>query len=78
MPQKELDLKKDKNLIIHQVLAYGSMDNVRELLKIYGIKIVKEEFKKPRAGLYYPSILEFFRFLFKIKHLDKSKYLKNI
>ena len=78
MPKKKFDLKKDRNLIIHQVLAYGTMDQVRDLFKIYGRNKVKQEFKKPYQGLYYPSILEFFCFIFRIRHIDKSRYLKDI
>jgi len=75
---KKLDPEKDKNLIIHQVLSYGTMDDIRELFKIYGIKTVKKEFKKPKSGLYQPNILAFCKYILKIKKLDEKKYLKNI
>jgi len=75
---KELDLKKDKHLIIHQVLSYGTMDDLRELFKLYSFKTVQKEFKKPKAGLYQPNVLAFCQYILKVKKLNKQKYLKNI
>ncbi|HCU70888.1 MAG TPA: hypothetical protein DIC35_04025 [Candidatus Moranbacteria bacterium] len=71
------DLDKDKNMIIHQTLALGSMDDVRRILHIYGRDVVAEEFQKPAKGLYHPAILEFFEYFFKTK-VDKSQYIKDI
>jgi len=75
---KKLDPGEDKHLIIHQVLSYGTMDDLRELLKIYGFKTVRNEFKKPKAGLYQPKILAFCQYILGVKKLDKQKYLKNV
>ena len=73
-----LDIKKDRHLIIHQVFSYGSMADVRQLFKMYGKEVIKREFKKPAPGLYYPSVLNFARYLLGIKKINKKKYLKNI
>jgi len=78
LSDKDLDWQKDRNFIIHQVLSYGTMDQVKELFTLYGRETIKKEFQKPRPGLYYPNVLEFFRYIFKINHLEKDKYLKNI
>jgi len=75
---KKLDPEKDKHLIIHQVLSYGTMDDMRELFRVYGFKTVKKEFKKPKRGLYQPNILAFCQYILKIKKLDEKKYLKNV
>lgn len=75
---KKLDLEEDKHLIVHQVLSYGTMDDLRELFKIYGFKTVREEFKKPKPGLYQPSVLAFCQYILGVNKLDKQKYLKNV
>lgn len=70
-------MEKDKNMIIHQTLSLGSMNDVRKILDLYGKDVIQEEFQKPAKGLYHPAVLEFFEFIFKTK-IDKSKYLKDI
>ncbi|MBU2595311.1 hypothetical protein KJ713_00545 [Patescibacteria group bacterium] len=78
LPEKNLDQERDKNLIIHQVLSYGTMDDLRLLFKIYGRQTIKQEFLRSKLGLYYPNILEFVCFILGVKNLDKDKYLKKI
>lgn len=73
-----LDLKKARNLIIHQVLAYGTMDDIRRLIKIFGKQVVRKEFKKPLPGLYHLKILNLCQYLLGVKKIDKNKYLKKI
>jgi len=41
---KKLDLDSDKNYIIHQVLTYGSLEQIRWLFETYGRKTIKEVF----------------------------------
>lgn len=72
-----LNLEKDKGMIIHQTLALGSMSDFRKLLKIYGQDVMRTEFQKPAKGLYHPAVLELFQYLLKVK-VDKSNYIKNI
>jgi len=75
---KKLNEDEDKNLIIHQVLAYGTMGEIKKLIKIYGKETVRKEFLKPKPGLYYPNILELICFILDVEKLDKRKYLRNI
>lgn len=44
-----LDTKKDKNYIIHQVLAYGTWEHLKWLFKTYKKGEIRKVFKK------YPS-----------------------
>lgn len=74
----KIDPEKDKNYIIHRVLSYGTMDDIRNLFKIYDKKIIREEFLKPCKGCYYPNILKLCQHLLGIKKIDKNKYLKKI
>lgn len=73
----KLDPDKDKNLIIHQVLAYGTLKDLKALFKLYGKPMVKKEFQNPRAGLYQPSVLNFCQHLLGVKKINPQKYLKN-
>ena len=76
--RKNIHLQDGAHGIIHQTLAYGTMDDVKKLLRLYGKDKVKKEFQKPAKGLYHPEILNFCQFLLGVKKLDKKKYLKNI
>jgi len=75
---KKLSGKKDKNLIIHQTLAYGSLADIRQLFKLYPKAEVKEVFLKGKRGLYDPRVLELLKIMFGIKKLDARKYVKKI
>lgn len=74
---ENLDMKKDRNMIIHQTLALGSMDDVRKVFEVYGEDTTRKEFQKPVKGLYHPAVLEFFQYLLKT-NVDKSQYIKDI
>lgn len=74
----KLDPEKDKHLIIHQVLALGTMKNLKKLFKIYSKQEVKEEFLRPRPGLYFPPVLKFCQFLLGVEKLDYNNYIKDI
>ena len=74
----KLSIIKDKNVIIHQVLAYGTLADFKKLVKLYGLKTVRQEFLKPQPGLYYPAILNFCQYLLGVKKVNKERYLKNV
>ena len=74
----KLDLKKDKHLIIHQVLALGTMKHLKKLFKTYSKQEMKKEFLKPQPGLYFPPVLKFCQFLLDVDKLDNKNYVKNI
>ena len=74
---ENLDINKDRNMIIHQALALGSMDDVRKVFEVYGEDTTKKEFQKPIKGLYHPAVLELFQYILKTK-VDKSQYIKDI
>ncbi len=74
----KLDPNKDKHLIIHQVLALGSINNLKKLFKIYSKPEIKKEFLKPQPGLYSPPVLKFCQFLLDADKLDDKNNLKNI
>lgn len=74
----KLDAQKDRTLIIHHVLAYGSLEDVKKLFKFYGLPTVRKEFARPQRGLYAPSVFELFRTFFGLKYLRPSNYVKHV
>ncbi len=75
---KKMNRKKDKNLIIHQTLAYGSLADIRRLFKLYSKTEVKKVFLKGKRGIYDPRVLALLKIMFCIKKLDARKYVKKI
>lgn len=73
-----LDEDKDKNMIIHQTLALGNMNDLKELFSVYGEETIREEFQKPAKGMYSSAVLELVQFLLKVRIKNKSPYIKNI
>ncbi len=55
----KLDLNKDKEYIIHQILAYGSWENIIWLFDKYGKDKVKEVFINYPSKDYSPAGLKF-------------------
>ena len=74
----KLDLDKNRNLIVHQVLAYGAMDDIKLLFQMYPKSEIKKEFldSKKGKGLYNPAVFELCKLLVGVKKGDRinSKY----
>lgn len=75
---KKLDKNKDRNLIIHQVLAFGSLRDIRKLFKVYPKAVIKDEFLKNRKGIYDPKTLAWLKIILGVKRIDERKYVKKI
>lgn len=75
---KKLDVQNDKHLIIHHVLSYGSLEDIRYLFMLYPKSVIKKTFVKPKKGIYDPRALAFVKALLNIRTLDFSKYIKNV
>lgn len=50
---KDLDIKKDQNYIIHQILAFGSIEEWRWLFKTYSLKNINTLFVKEPSKIYF-------------------------
>lgn len=77
----KLDWEKDENYIIHQVLMYGQLEDIKQLMRIYSHAKVKEIFLKRPAPIYTPQAFNFIsKFILRLdgKNLDRNKYVKNI
>lgn len=65
---------------IHQVLAFGSLDDIRHLREKVGIKKINELFLQHPKKVYTLSALNFIKnFVLKITTaVDEQKYIKSI
>jgi hypothetical protein len=75
---EELDLKEDKVYIIHQILSFGNLKELRWLFRNYSIKEIKEVFLKYPIKVYRPQSFNFVnQVLLKIrnKKLNIKRYV---
>ena len=75
-----LDNKSDRLLIIEQVFNYGTMEQVKWVLKNLSENEFKEVLKHPSRGIWYPESLTYWTTVYGVK-LDRSIYdraIKNI
>lgn len=55
VPVKDLDKEEDKSYIIHQVLSYGSLKQIKRLFDLYSLREIQEVFlKSPRKVYTFP------------------------
>ena len=57
----KLDVKKDRWYIIHQVLIYGTLSEIKWLFQTYGIKQVIDVFVHEPARLYSKKVFHFIK-----------------
>lgn len=76
IPIEQLDLQKNKNYIVHQILAYGRWEHIQWLLKTYPKSEIIAEFVTRPAKDYWPSGFNFIKnYILKIPDiLDQNKY----
>ncbi len=75
---KSLDKEKDKYFIVHQVLCFGSLEDIQYLFKLYPKSVIKKCFLKPKKGIYDPRVVALIKEMLNIKYLDFRKYVKNV
>ena len=78
---KNLDLANDKVYIIHQVLMYGTLEQIKWLFKVYGKETIKKVFLKYPQRIYNPPAFFFLKnFLLGFKNisLSEEKYVTSI
>lgn len=68
----DLDLKRDKDYIISQVLNYGTWEDLKWLFKVYSEKEIKNVIKNPGRGLWFRDVLNFWDLMFDLKLRDKT------
>jgi len=75
----KLDRERDKIYIIHQILSYGDLKELKWLFRIYSRKEVREVFTKYPKKIYQPSVFYFIKdFIlgFKNRRLKEEDYVK--
>jgi hypothetical protein len=78
---EKLDEDRDKVYIIHQVLSYGDLKDLRQLFRIYNKKEVKEIFLRFPKKVYQPAVFYFVKnFILGLKkeRLKKEDYVKTL
>lgn len=77
----KLDIEKDKGYIIHQILVYGDMADVKWLFDTYGKDGVKKVFRGKPSKIYPPMVFNFIQhFLLGLENvpLDRDAYVTTI
>ena len=78
---KKLSLERDKTYIIHQVLSYGMLEQIRWLLRVYGEEEVRKVFKETPMKVYHPSTFYFIKNIIlnlKRKTIPSEKYVTTL
>lgn len=76
---KNIDIERDKVYIIHQVLSYGKIDQIKYLFKIYELKDIMDVFINHPKRIYSPAVFNFIKnFILNLKEKDLpvNKYVK--
>lgn len=74
-----LDVNKDKNYIINQVLAFGFFEHLQWLFETYPKEVVKDTFLKNPIRTYSARSLDFIKLILfgkKQINLDEKKYVQ--
>jgi hypothetical protein len=69
----KLDLQKDKQLIITQVLNYGDEKRVQWLYSVYSEKDIKNVVSHPSRGLWFDKVLNFWEIVLSIRIPKKTR-----
>ncbi len=67
----KLDIKKDKKLIITQILNNGTEKEIKWLGNNYSQKEIKEVVQNPIKGMWMKSVLEYWQKILGIRHKQK-------
>ena len=68
----EIDLERDKIIIITQVLNYGLWEEVKWLYSVYMEKDIRGVISNPGRGLWFDKVLNFWEKMFDI-HIPEKK-----
>ena len=69
---EDLDLEKDKEYIVIQLLNYGTWEDLKWLFTVYSEKEIKNVIKNPSRGLWFKDVLNFWNLMFNLKLKKKT------
>ncbi len=78
---EKLDWEKDKAYIIHQVLMYGNLEDIKQLFQIYSPEEIQTTFRKEPLKIYTPQAFNFVKnFIVGLRkeNLPEEKYVSTI
>ncbi len=78
---KNLDLEKNKNYIIHQILSYGNLKQIRWLFRVYSKEEIKKVFETSPMKIYNFPAFNFIKNIvlgLKEKSLPSKNYVSSI
>lgn len=78
---EKLDREQDKIYIIHQILSYGDLNELKWLFRIYDRKEIEEVFIRFPKKIYQPAVFYFIKnFVLgaKNKRLREKNYVKSL
>lgn len=76
----DIDINKDKDYIIHQVLCFGDLNSTKWLFKTYGKNYIRKSFINKPTKIYRPQTFNWVKnILLSLdnKQLDFRKYVIN-
>jgi len=73
----DLDVEKDKHLIITQILNFGTQKMIDWVMKTYSLPEIKEVVENPDRGSWWKRALNHWANVFQLK-IDKEKYNRAI
>lgn len=74
-----IDPKRDKVAIIHHVLAYGSIDDLRWLFHTYPQRTIREVFVGHPVKIYTPPSFTFAKRALRVRRkLPETTYVKSV
>lgn len=74
---EDIDLKKDKEMVITRILNYGSPERIKWLYSVYTEDDVRDVVLNPGRGKWFKKVLNFWETMLKIE-IPKSKKEKAI
>jgi hypothetical protein len=67
---KSVDAARDRPYIVHQVLAFGTLNDLRELGRLYSSSVIRQTFIHDPIKIYTRSAYEFARKILGISDRD--------
>lgn len=75
----KLDLEKDKNYVIHQILSFGDLKAIKWLFRNYKRQEIIKSFLQRPTKIYRPATFNFVKLLLDLnKPLNPRRYVINI